>query len=423
MIRTKTILFIFVSITMIFGCGKSEEMKNGSKSLKVITGADRLVSEKINILHNKNLGIITNHTAVLSNGVHLVDSLNNVKNVNIVALFGPEHGIRGDAPDGLKIKDGVDAKTGIPVYSLYGKNRKPTKEMLDGIDLLIFDIQDIGARFYTFISTMYYAIEAAADNNIQIMILDRPNPINGVNVDGPIRKEEFKSFVAIAPVPIMHGMTVGELAMMFNEELMIESDKKADLIVMTMKNWKREFYFDDCGLEWINPSPNIPSLETAIIYPGACFIEGTNISEGRGTLNPFLTIGAPFVNSSELVDELNSLQIEGLRYKPKQFTPKEIPNMASNPKYEAVLCNGLEFEITDRNKFNAVQFGIKLVYALHKLYPDNFEFRRNWLDRLFGDTYFKEMLVAGNNPNEIISVWQEELEDFKILRDKYLLYR
>ena len=275
---------------------------NYNPANNVICGADILISDSLNLIKGKGIGIVTNHTAVLSNGTHLVDSLFNIKNINIVALFGPEHGIRGDAPDGLTITDGKDSKTGIPVYSLYGKIRKPTKEMLKGVDVLIFDIQDIGARFYTFISTMYYTLEAAAENNIPVIILDRPNPIGGLKVSGNIREEEFKSFVGIAPIPIMHGMTVGELAILFNEQHYLENNLHANLTVIKIKNWQREQLFNQTGLKWINPSPNMINLDEAMIYPGLCLLEGTNISEGRGTQKPFLTFGAPYINSNQLIN-------------------------------------------------------------------------------------------------------------------------
>ena len=219
-------------------------------------GADQLLSENFHLIKNKKLGIVTNHTAVLSNGVHLVDTLNSIKDTKIVALFGPEHGIRGDNSAGETISHGVDSKTGIPVYSLYGKDRKPTKEMLKDVDVLIFDIQDVGARFYTYISTLFYTVQAAAENNIPLIVLDRPNPISGIYVDGPIRKPELSSFVGIAPLPIAHGMTIGELAKYFAGEKLIGENLIVDLKVIKMKNWDRNLFYDSFVSEWIKPSPN-----------------------------------------------------------------------------------------------------------------------------------------------------------------------
>lgn len=351
-----------------------------------------------------------------------MDTLFNLDEIEIVTLFGPEHGIRGDAPDGHTIKDGIDSKTNIPVYSLYGKTRKPTKEMLDKVDILIFDIQDIGARYYTFISTLYYAMIAAAENNIPIMILDRPNPINGDIVEGPIRSEEFKSFVAIAPIPIQHGMTIGELAFMFNNEGWLGDNLKANSTVIKMRGWQRELFFDNCNLPWIVPSPNIPSLNTAILYPGMCLLEGVNVSEGRGTYSPFLTFGAPYINSEALIAELNTMPHPGLELSKTKFTPKSIKNMSTNPKYKDQDCNGITIKVVDKKKIEALRFGIQILYAIHKLYPDEFQFRRNWLDKLFGETYLTEMIKNNNSPTQIFVKWESELVKFKYTRNKYLFY-
>lgn len=385
-------------------------------------GADLLLTDYFHLIKNKKLGIVTNHTAVLSNGVHLVDALHSRKDVEVKTLFGPEHGIRGDNSAGQHITHSVDTKTGIPVYSLYGKDKKPTKEMLKDVDALIFDIQDIGARFYTYISTLYYTIQSAAENNIPVIVLDRPNPINGIYVDGPIRKPELSSFVGIAPLPIAHGMTVGELANYFVGEKLIGDKLNVDLQVIKMKNWDRKFYHDKFCPRWTNPSPNIPSLETAIVYPGTCLIEGTNVSEGRGTDSPFLTIGAPFINSTELIEELNKNDLSGISLEPISFTPREIPGVANNPKYKDELCSGIKIKVIEREKFESVKFGIKLIVALHKLHPSEFIFRDNSFDRLCGDKSVRQKILDGISSEKIIDEFQTELADFKEIRKKYLLY-
>ena len=389
---------------------------------KVTTGADLLLSKEFNLIKGKKLGIVTNHSAILANGVHLVDTLFHRNDVSISALFGPEHGIRGDAPDGISITNGKDTRTGLPVYSLYGKINKPTPEMLKDVDVLVFDIQDVGARFYTFISTLFYTVQAAAENHIPLLILDRPDMISGDKVDGPVRKEGLKSFVGIAPIPIMYGMTIGELAKMYNESGMIGKDLKADLTVIKMEGWQRNYYYDDCDLKWVKPSPNIPDLETAIVYPGMCLIEGTNVSEGRGTHAPFLTIGAPYVNSKDLISELNKLNIPGVSFVEEDYTPVDIPNMTSNPKYKGELCHGIKSTITDRSKFAPVQFGINLIYALNKLYPEKFEFRGSRFDKLSGDTTIREQFKSGVTPDKIIAGWQNELDQFMNFRKQFLLY-
>lgn len=345
------LILLFTSLILLFGCGERQILTQTSS---VLTGADLLLSEKFELIKNKKIGIVTNHTAVLSNGVHLVDTLFARNDVEIIKLFGPEHGIRGDAPDGHTITDGTDTKTGIQVISLYGKLRKPTPEMLSEIEVLIFDIQDVGARFYTFISTMYYAIQAAAENNIPIVILDRPNPINGKTVAGPMLDTNFKSFVGITELPIQHGMTVGELAQFFNRTEILETEKLAELIIGKMQNWKREFYYDDCNLKWIKPSPNMPDLKTAIAYPGLCLIEGTNISEGRGTYSPFLIIGSPFIDSQDVISEMKNYNLDGVTISDTSFTPISIPNMSTSPKYLDENCNGISINITDRNLFKPI---------------------------------------------------------------------
>lgn len=385
-------------------------------------GVDQLISENLNLIKNKKLGIVSNHTALLSNGIHLVDTLHSLKEISITALFGPEHGIRGDNPAGVTITDGIDSKTGIPVYSLYGKDRKPTKEMLKDVEVLIFDIQDVGARFYTYISTLFYIIQAAAENNIQLIILDRPNPINGIYVDGPIRKPELNSYVGIASIPITHGMTMGELAELFAGEKYIGENLNVDIKIIKMKNWDRNLFYDSYHSSWIKPSPNIPSLDAAIVYPGTCLIEGTNVSEGRGTDAPFLKIGAPFVNSNRLTEELRNQNIEGITFEPISFTPIEIPGVVSNPKYKNENCNGIKILITDRDKFTSVKFGIILIAAFHKLYPNEFKFKNDSFDKLVGDSSIRQKINNGIPAEEIIQSYQNELNDFNELRKKYLLY-
>jgi len=388
---------------------------------KISVGADILISKELNLLKGKKLGIVTNHTAILSNGTHLVDSLANIPGIQITALFGPEHGIRGDAPAGEKIESGVDAKTGIKVFSLYGKISKPTKEMLQDVDLLIFDIQDIGARFYTYISTLFKVLQAAAENNIPIIVLDRPNPINGLYVDGPIRKDSLSSFVGIAPIPVTHGMTVGELAKLFAGEKYIGKELNPKLTIIKIENWNREKYFDNYSFPWVNPSPNIPSVDAEIVYPGTCFIEGTNLSEGRGTPEPFLTIGAPFVNSEKLIKELKSLKIKGIELLPVKFTPVDIKGKATNPKFKDQECNGIKIKVTNRKAFSSVKFGIQLISTLHKLYPNDIKIT-SFFDKLTGDGIIKEKILANAPPEDIIKMWQKELNSFIKTRKQYLLY-
>jgi uncharacterized protein YbbC (DUF1343 family) len=393
-----------------------------AQEIKVTVGAEILLSDSLSLIKNRRLGIVTNHSAILKNKVHLVDTLFSLNEVKISALFGPEHGIRGNAPDGHSIANGIDSKTGLPIYSLYGKIKRPTDEMLKDIDILIFDIQDIGARYYTYISTLYNVMISAAEHKIPLIVLDRPNPINGVSIDGPIRKKEFKSFVAIAPIPIRHGMTIGELALMFNNEGWLGNNLKADLHIIKMKGWKRRYFFDDCNLPWVAPSPNMPNLETAIVYPGMCLLEGVNVSEGRGTYSPFLTFGAPYINTRDLLSELDYFEHTGIELQGANFIPHSIPNMSTTPKYKGIMCHGAKIKVINKKKFSPLKFGIEVLYSIHNLYPDKFKLRDNWLDKLYGSTTLSKLLLKNAPPERIFATWKRELRKFKKLRKKYLLY-
>ncbi len=389
---------------------------------KVRLGNDKLIKENFYLIEGKNIGIIANHTSVLENGEHLIDYLYQTKKVNIVAAFGPEHGFRGDVPAGEKVESFIDAKTGITVYSLYGKINKPTPEMLQDIDILIYDIQDVGARFYTYISTLYLCLEAAAENNIKFIVCDRPNPIGGEKVDGPILKKEFSSFVGIAPLPIQHGMTIGELALYFNDLIQSQKSIRADLTILQVENWKRNQTFGETELNWIKPSPNIVSLESALVYPGTCLFEATNVSEGRGTYSPFLQVGAPFINSLELIKELQHLGFNSIEITPIEFVPVAIPGMSMNPKFENETCRGILINVKNYENFYPVQFGLALISTIKRLYPDDFKINVRRMNLLTGDDKVTNLLNSAAHYNEIVNYYQADLNQFKQIRKKYLLY-
>ncbi len=393
-----------------------------SQQSRVKIGAEILIEKHLDLIKGKKVGIVTNHTGILPDGRHIVDVLNEIEGVKIVALFGPEHGIRGEVPDGKSISHGVDAKTGIPVFSLYGEVKKPTEEMLKDIDVLIFDIQDVGARFYTYISTMSYCMEACAEMGKKFIVLDRPNPIRGVYVDGPILEPRFKSFVGLHPIPVAHGMTVGELAKMFNDEGWLENAVKADLTVVKMENYSRRMWFDQTGLPWVKPSPNMMTLKTAIVYTATCFIEGTNVSEGRGTQQPFEWIGAPWIDGEKLAKELNYYKLPGVKFEPISFTPTDIEKVTIDPKYEGEKCGGVYLNVYDREKFEPVKVGVYILYALKKLYPDKFKWRTAGQDRLWGTDKVRLMIDEGKKPDEIIKTWEDDVKKFLSIRQKYLLY-
>lgn len=389
---------------------------------QVKSGADLLFEKHMNLIEGKRVGLVTNHTAVLSNGKHLADALHEDKRTTLVALFGPEHGVRGDAPAGDRIQDAVDSKTGVPAYSLYGAINKPTKEMLKGVDVLIYDIQDVGVRFYTYISTLSYAMEAAAEQNIPTIVLDRPNPIRGTWVEGFNRDDSLRSFVGLHPIVLATGMTIGELATMYNAEGWLKDGIRANLTVVKMEGWSRTMWYDQTGLKWLPPSPNIPTLETAILYPGTCLFEGTNLSEGRGTMRPFENIGAPYVDGAAWARTLNALNLRGVRFDPVEFAPKSIPTMATRPKRLGETCGGVMVKITDREVLEPVKVGVAMLVTVKKLYPDSLKWRERSIDRLSGTPKLRLAVDAGATTDEIVKMWRSDVEKFKKIREKHLLY-
>lgn len=409
-------LLIFFLLILLPASGCSQSLN----SLRI--GADIFFDSEINHLSGKRVALIVNHTSLLSNNTHVVDSLYTYTDVKIQKLFAPEHGIRGNIDAGKHVSDDIDPVTGIKIISLYGTTKKPTPEMLADIDVLILDIQDVGARYYTYISTLYYAIEAAAENNKQIIVLDRPNPIGGEKVEGPILENEYKSFVGIAEIPIRHGMTIGELATFFNSDIKTKQNISADLKVIKMTNWNRKKYLDEYFSDWLPPSPNINILETAIVYPGTCLIEGTNLSEGRGTYEPFIIFGAPFINSEKVIAELNLLGIEGAKLEPVTFTPIGIKGMSESPKLKNIECYGIRLVVIERDVFSPVEFGVKILWVITKLYPDKIKFNNDFFDKLAGTDKIRKMILDKQRPEIIIQYWQNDLKDFLIKRNDYLLY-
>jgi len=388
---------------------------------QVKTGADLLFEKYFALVEGKRVGLVTNPSAVLANGKHLADALFENPRTRLVALFGPEHGIRGDAPAGQSVQHGVDMKTGLPAYSLYGKVNKPTPEMLKDIDVLVFDIQDVGARFYTFESTLSLCLEAAAEQGIPFVVLDRPNPIRGTWCEGFVLEDSVRSFVGLHPVPIAHGMTIGELAALYNEEGWLKNRVRAVLRVVTMEGWNRSDWYDQTGLPWIKPSPNMVTLQTAIVYPGTCLFEGTNLSEGRGTDRPFEYIGAPFVHGKAWADTLTSFRLPGVSFVPIVFTPQEIPNVVANPKYKGMRCEGVFVHVTDREAFEPVKTAVYMLVSARTLFAKSFQWR-NGIDRLAGTPKLRSSIEAGASAVSIVENWKEGLERFKKIRVRYLLY-
>ncbi len=328
--------------------------------------------------------------------------------VNLVALFNPEHGLFGKLDEEL-IEDSADPGTGIKVFSLYGSNRKPTAEMLAGIDTLVFDIQDIGTRFYTYISTMGHAMQAAAENGVRFVVLDRPNPINGVTVSGPVLDEGRQSFVGFHRLAVRHGMTTGELALMFKAELELDLEFE----VVQLEGWRRTDYFDATGLPWVNPSPNMRSLTEALLYPGIGLLETTNLSVGRGTETPFELFGAPWLDGDLLARKLGALELPGVSFTALQFTPEA-------SKFEAETCHGVSIRITDRERFEPVRTGLEIALQLRRLYAGTWEIEN--YDRLLGNAVVLEAIRDKRPYSEILAAYKPALEEFKQRRLLYLIY-
>ncbi|MGN9863401.1 exo-beta-N-acetylmuramidase NamZ family protein [Bacillus swezeyi] len=381
------------------------------KKPKVSPGIEMLMHKK-SLLKGKKVGLITNPTGVNSDLTSSIDLLYQDPNIELTALFGPEHGVRGDAQAGDEVESYIDEKTGLPVYSLYGETKKPTPEMLKNIDVLLFDIQDVGTRFYTYIYTMAYAMEAAKEHDIPFIVLDRPNPQSGTKVEGPVLDPDYSSFVGRYPIPLIHGMTAGELAKLFNQEF----DIGADLTVIKMKGWKRQMFFEDTGLPFVLPSPNMPTADTSIVYPGTGLIEGTNISEGRGTTKPFELIGAPYMKSTELAEILNNLKLLGVQFRAASFTP-------TFSKHQNKLCHGVELYVKNRSTFQPVKTGIAMIKTIHDLYPEDFEFlSSNHFNLLTGNGWVKTMIEQGASIDDIVEKYEAEQKRFMNIRKKYLLY-
>lgn len=422
----KTLLFplLLMPLLMAVACSQTEsgQSQTASETPTVQTGAEVLLNEQIDLLEGKRVGLVTNHSAVVGDD-HLIDLLDEA-GIEITALFGPEHGIRGDADAGAKIEDGVDQRTGAPIYSLYGENEKPSGEMLQNVDVLIFDIQDVGARFYTYTSTMGYAMQSAAEQGIPFMVLDRPNPLGGNSHEGFVLEPGFETFVGLYPIPVSHGLTVGELVRMIKGENWLEGLEELDLQVVEMKNWSRDMLWPETGLEWIPPSPNIPTFDIAHIYPGACFFERTTASEGRGTMQPFQQLGAPWIDSEQLASELNSRNLPGLEFEAISYTPRSIEGMDADPDWEGEEVHGIKYVIIDRDEVEPVAAGVHVLQAFYNMSMEAGEedFLSESVRSLAGTDRLYAMISKGIAPSEIIDSWSEELAQFEKQRQPYLLY-
>lgn len=384
-------------------------------------GLEKILGEKLYALRNLRIGLICNQASVNHQFQHAADLFFQSPDINLVCLFGPQHGIRGDVQDNMiETAHNIDKTTRLPVYSLYSETRKPTEEMLSSLDALVFDLQDVGCRVYTFIYTMANAMKACAAFDKKFIVCDRPNPINGLNVEGNLLEKGHESFVGQFPIPMRHGLTVGEIAKLFNEEFQLN----CDLQVVAMDGWNREDFYDETDAPWVMPSPNIPTVNTSIVFPGTVYLEGTQISEGRGTTRPFEIIGAPFIDARELADSLTSLNLSGVIFQPINFLP-------TFQKHAGKTCEGVFLHIHDREAFEPVITGISLVKTILDLYPSEFNwkeppyeyvFDRNPFDVISGTFRIRENFQKGKSVKEIKSSWVEDEVNFRKIRSSYLMY-
>jgi uncharacterized protein YbbC (DUF1343 family) len=378
-------------------------------ALPVLPGIDVLARDGFAPLKGKRVGLVTNHTGRAADGTSTIDLIHRANDVRLVALFSPEHGIRGILDD--NVPRSRDENTGLPIYSLYGDTRRPTETMLAGVDVMVVDLQDIGTRFYTYMATLGYVLEEAAKRQIAVVVLDRPNPINGWQIEGPSADAPFAGFNAYFPaMPIRHGMTLGELARLFNDENKIG----AQLTVVPVANWRRDYWFDHTSLTWVNPSPNMRNLNQATLYPGIGAIEYSNISVGRGTDQPFEQIGAPWIDGRALAAALNARNLPGIRFYPVAFTP-------TTSKYANERCEGVFMVISSRTALQPVRVGLEIAAALWKAHAD--KYRMENTDRLFGSREALERVRLGEDPARVAATWTTPEARWRRLRAKYLLYR
>ncbi len=388
------------------------EMNSNFPQDNLIIGNETLLRDNAGLIINKRIGLITNSSGVTTNGNSFLDLLN--KSYRITKVFTPEHGLRGNDVN----ENYTDAITGIPVVTLYGSKKKPDAADVSDIDVLVYDIQDVGARFYTFINTMFYCMETAAENNIPFVVCDRPIMLGGNYIDGFLLDRDESSFVGMIDVPITYAMTCGELAGYINSKYL---DGRCNLTVSKMKNYTHSSTYKEFNLPWIKPSPNIYFQSSAVCYPGTCLLEGTNFSEGRGSEKPFEYVGASYCDGKILADAMSDYMIPGVKFEPIQFTPQSNSN-AMSPKFENQNCEGIYINVTDDNVFQPVKAGIALLVSLKKLFPEFKINKNNFIDKLAGTKRLRQMIENGNSYEEIIQSYADELEQFKTERTKFLLY-
>lgn len=388
---------------------------------KVKLGIENLLCEKASLLKGARVGLVCNQASVNHAWRHVADEMHGDEGINLTTLFGPQHGIRGDVQDNMiETAHTIDARTGLPVYSLYSETREPTEAMLKDVDIIVFDLQDVGCRIYTFIYTLANCMRAAARFGKKVIVCDRPNPVGGVQVEGNMLEAGWESFVGQFPLPTRHAMTVCELARLFKDEFGLE----CELETVTMTGWHREMYFDETCAPWVLPSPNMPTLEAATVFPGTVHLEGTQLSEGRGTTRPFELVGAPYIDANDFQAELAKYDLAGVVFRACNFMP-------TFQKHAGAVCGGIQLHVTDRRQFESVKCGVAIVKTAFDMYGEDFKWKqppyeyvydRNPFDVIAGTDKLRLMIESGVALDEIVASWGADLSEFAKLREKYLLY-
>lgn len=392
---------------------------------QIISGADMFNQSHLSLIKGKKVGLVSNHSGRLSSGEHLADVLFKTPDVTLKVLFGMEYNIRtNDYSLTHDEEKSIDKQTGVPKYSLYGAIHKPTKEMLDDIDVMIFDIQEIGIRFYEHVNILGFVMEACAENNVDLIVLDRPNPLNGLVCEGFVTNDEYLySFGSFGKIPIRHGMTMGELANLYNGEKMLRNGVKTNVTVIKMKGWERKMWFEQTGVEWRKPSPNLITISSVLTYTGTCIFEGLNVSEGRGTDKPFEYIGAPWLNNKEAIKLLNSLKLPGVTFEAIEFVPEKKVFLGRPPEMNGELCKGIYIKVNNRNLFEPYYTGVSLLWAINKLHAEKLIWKEPAILRLSGTDRLLKMIKNGSSPEKIKDSWSKELKNYKTMRTNYYLYQ
>ena len=415
--RVLTLVFFFTIFLLSPLIHAEETLSSIPAESRTILGNETFCCDLPETLLDKRLGLVINHTSLLPDGTPLLAACLK-KGMQIKAIFSPEHGYSGNIEGGNKVKD--NRLNDIKIFSLYGKTRRPTPEQMREIDAFIYDIQDVGTRFYTYITTLKYVLEAAAKAKMPVYVLDRPNPAGGIIIEGPLLQPEFESYIGSIPVPVRYGLTIGELALMMKGQGWVPTDVK--LHVIKMKNWKRNYFWEDTGLTWIPTSPNIPSPETAVIYPGTGLLGGIILNQGLGTPDPFLQFGSPWMDPALIIRKLPSRASQGVKFEIIDYTPRPIPGKTLDPPYKNQICHGISVRITQKNKFYPLRFTLALIKLLKENYPDKIFKESNSLSLMFGNSLLAEYLRGETSYKKLLASIKKDEDLFRKIRHKYLLY-